>query len=1308
MPSSFSPSYFSFSYVIIIFLLSILSSFRLSRGVILPKEYYSGTGHLYQVVNNTVSYNDAAAYASSQGGYLVTITDQGEFEFVLALIARYPLTPADNFHVEYWMGIKQNLSSQTFSYSTGPEGASRLPFTSSADTRDCPYVCPWTARHPDNYAQGEEGVLLTSLDPAGPDGFDDALLSLTRVFIIEYGNSSVVSTSVSSSGGNTTIQVLGDPTWVDLVQAIPDVNMWNVTVGREACPVTAVLQGPLLPGIQCLVPPGSGKSLPVTISYYWASNSSWVLSNIRNRPAFSYKPPKMLIISEVKMNTRVTVQGLSFSRDVSTTPTTLLIGNNSAPCVNFVTLVPHYSFSCLVTGVVHTTLPTYITVDGLYEYSYSTMIFNSDNNHFYRLSNTLRSFRDAIQEAQAPFVLPSTIPQDMQDPNATYPLTPGTQQGYLATITSPTESVVVANTGIGLFAWIGAADLSQSGSYSWVSGPEYGMVMSNRNNVSFLYTFYRNNEPQYGPTKDALGLGTNALSLWQAGYSYNKFRYVVEYGGASPPISITTPPMGISTRGGHVTITGLAFGPLAANMNVTIGTYPCRSITILQAYKQISCLLSAGVGARLPVNVKYLTQNQISNGQLYFNYAPPNISSIDPSEVDYSSSISSLIPFTLKGDNFGTDITRIQVHIGGKACLGVTIIDPHTLIQCYLVPDITQRYPIVQVVVGGQSFNLSSSLVVRDYCGDGLCANDTLSYPSFKNESCRTCIQDCGECPIIPCKGIPPCNGRGDCFEGVCNCTSSGWEGEACEIAICPGTPPCNDRGVCVDGFCNCTSPLLWSGTMCDTPVYIPPPLCSCGDGLCTNALLSINCTRPASSSSVYNETCESCPQDCGVCPICPGSPVCNGRGSCVLGDCVCNANWTGAACSVSTLQPNIPANISCPGTPPCNDKGTCSASGECDCISGWGGVDCTSRTSHFNTTTNGTDIIINPIPPTPSLSTTSSSSPSPPPPSFIISVLKLQEVDELGNVKAEFSLAGGSPSIISSDDSRFHHLIDIYPSSSSSSSSSSNVENKRSIYRLMNTTSPSSSSLFGVSSWEYITSLPGTSSTIVLQFATFTSPAIVQFAQHNTTIQPNTLKCTMMISDFSFQNSTNYLQILIAQYVSNPPPSIVSSSCLPSPPRPTSGMDPVGNLKWISVSSGDTTLYGSFPSFILVDGISSYSQVKRVDATTVAMIVPYFTEYVVIDPNFNVLIDANRGGNGVLGSSCGSPSLSAGPDYRLIGGVIGGGAFVIFLVVGLIIGYKLRKKRRDRDSRKSIEMKEEFATTLSQRNSKQVTIEAN
>ncbi|XP_025954748.2 integrin beta-4 isoform X2 [Dromaius novaehollandiae] len=150
-------------------------------------------------------------------------------------------------------------------------------------------------------------------------------------------------------------------------------------------------------------------------------------------------------------------------------------------------------------------------------------------------------------------------------------------------------------------------------------------------------------------------------------------------------------------------------------------------------------------------------------------------------------------------------------------------------------------------------------------------------------------------CDVCPCEqqqelGSPKCNFNGDFACGQCIC-HAGWRGDAChcstasslnnEACIRPGdVEPCSGRGECLCGKCQCYSEDL-------TPRF---------DG-------------------------EFCQYDALQCPRTSGF-LCNDRGRCSKGACVCESGWEGPGCECPTSSDT------------CVDSrgGICNNHGRCEC----------------------------------------------------------------------------------------------------------------------------------------------------------------------------------------------------------------------------------------------------------------------------------------------------------------------------------------------------------------------------------------
>ena len=148
-------------------------------------------------------------------------------------------------------------------------------------------------------------------------------------------------------------------------------------------------------------------------------------------------------------------------------------------------------------------------------------------------------------------------------------------------------------------------------------------------------------------------------------------------------------------------------------------------------------------------------------------------------------------------------------------------------------------------------------------CGDGKCQAST--------EACDTCPKDCGTCNGCQARSKAKCPTCA-CEACVCMldsyCCSKQWD------SICAGQ--CKDKcGGCklLDGS------MQIDGLVDAAPESSPPP--ACGNGKCNPS----------------NETCDTCPQDCGKCNGC--KPMQNfGCPGCACEACVCKKD--SYCCSVT------------------------------------------------------------------------------------------------------------------------------------------------------------------------------------------------------------------------------------------------------------------------------------------------------------------------------------------------------------------------------------------------------------------------
>ena len=123
----------------------------------------------------------------------------------------------------------------------------------------------------------------------------------------------------------------------------------------------------------------------------------------------------------------------------------------------------------------------------------------------------------------------------------------------------------------------------------------------------------------------------------------------------------------------------------------------------------------------------------------------------------------------------------------------------------------------------GHTDTQTQSCTPEPDCGDGDCGT---------GEDCRNCPQDCGDC-------IEP-----ECGDGICDSTM----GET--IVSCPDD--CKVPIKCGNGECEIGETLVNCPDDCKNEPF-------CGDGDCDK----------------LKESCENCPQDCGICELCTYDSEC-------------------------------------------------------------------------------------------------------------------------------------------------------------------------------------------------------------------------------------------------------------------------------------------------------------------------------------------------------------------------------------------------------------------------------------------------
>eukprot|EP01113_Clastostelium_recurvatum_P040305 TRINITY_DN6259_c0_g1_i4.p1 TRINITY_DN6259_c0_g1~~TRINITY_DN6259_c0_g1_i4.p1 ORF type:complete len:1216 (-),score=131.62 TRINITY_DN6259_c0_g1_i4:53-3700(-) len=547
------------------------------------------------------------------------------------------------------------------------------------------------------------------------------------------------------------------------------------------------------------------------------------------------------------------------------------------------------------------------------------------------------------------------------------------------------------------------------------------------------------------------------------------------------------------------------------------------------------------------------------------------------------------------------------------------------------------------------------SLLTTTDCG---ACNSTCSL-GHSTSSCST-----GICVIDTCEIL-----YGDCDGSV----STGCETSLTSLVDCGacGVSCSYEHGSasCATGQCALLScDAAWLGCFpfnCTCPTVIPAPPAYCGDGICDRGVSA-------------NETCITCPEDCLLCPAsCPGNGTCSGHGQCNYGQCDCEGQWTGPSCEYSSSPIAVDPTRHSTDSPYIN-----------------GGV----IIKPVNVTTNGTSNNDN--------STSSSGGGGAAAAAFSIKFLAFHERVPGGSSPLRSFLLENitfSPSSINPMALAKYVIIDTNNNNNNNSRPSPrSLSKKRSlrsmaaitdIYNNQESYTTTSQASNNDLIWVATTSLGN--GTVLIQLQQFTESRVVSFAGLNSSVPANTLKCSIWIRNYTFAESTNELTIVMQNQAV--PSTVVDSSDDASPPssqqcatetetdtRPTQQSNQAGNLLWSIVRGEDgATLYTTFSSVLLVDGKPRVAQTRTAPDDQIVMVVPFFQNDAVLDPNFNILIDPQSRSNHLVGpktsgTSCGN-QLQGGPPaepaWRIP--VIATAVAVFGAAIIAIVIFEVRRRRK-------------------------------
>ncbi|KAN0035649.1 hypothetical protein ACTA71_004933 [Dictyostelium dimigraforme] len=208
------------------------------------------------------------------------------------------------------------------------------------------------------------------------------------------------------------------------------------------------------------------------------------------------------------------------------------------------------------------------------------------------------------------------------------------------------------------------------------------------------------------------------------------------------------------------------------------------------------------------------------------------------------------------------------------------------------------------------------------------------------------------------------------------------------------------------------------------------------------------------------------------------------------------------------------------------------------------------------------------------------------------------------------------------------------------------------------------------------------TSITVILQW--FNNQTNITFANEQLQMKPSSIKYTIQISEYNFSNRLNKLQLVMSASLTSLKGN--DNICSFHKFGETNGDD----SEYIKIQVNDHSLYGRFIKRAIIDskirsisnvqlnsslGISSSSSSSLSQQIYIGIDIPMYNNYVLIDPDFSLLIDSKPASSDDNNSIC-SSSKSKLSKTQLAGIIIGSVVFGSIVIIA--ITYHILKKRKD------------------------------
>jgi len=298
--------------------------------------------------------------------------------------------------------------------------------------------------------------------------------------------------------------------------------------------------------------------------------------------------------------------------------------------------------------------------------------------------------------------------------------------------------------------------------------------------------------------------------------------------------------------------------------------------------------------------------------------------------------------------------------------------------------------------------------------------------------------------------------------------------------------------------------------------------------------------------------------------------------------------------------------NVVCSGNGGCND-------GICTCVGGFSGPSCSTPLADISMAANATapqitmSTVVEPAGSTTASSTTSITPPPQNKINFIVSVAEVREVDQSNNVVASVNM----------DDIKF--TITVIETA---------VGEQVSYFAVLNKTE------------------------ITITISLINCSTVIFFADQELDLSPNELKMTLTVKNWPFVSKQNLFEVVFDAGSENSD-------------NVTTKSDSQGVLRWVSLAVNDVSLYGQFLPYAQLDNKTQALNISYSQEDTHRYVItrcPMFSNELVVDPNYVILVDDKANPNSIITNNGGSSSVST---TAIIAGVVcsvGGVAIIAFV----------------------------------------------